>query len=61
MADIITELFLNEEERKAKCLNEIQLILRKYNCQMSPVFMINAQGIKGDVQILANAAIMPPK
>lgn len=52
MGDIITDLFLKEEERQRRCLEEIKTILAKYNCYMAPKVTISAKGFQGDVEIL---------
>lgn len=52
MADIILDLFVNEEERKKRCVEEVNAVLAKYKCMFNPSITISAQGIQASVHII---------
>jgi len=51
--ELLAEAQIADDKRCDDCMKEVQTVLRKYNCLMSPVFHITTKGIQGNVTIEA--------
>ena len=38
---------LNDNDRRIRCQEEIELVMKKYNCAINPVINLSGLGIKG--------------
>ena len=57
----MAERIIADQEKVAKCGQEIEAVLKKYNCMMDPIVSISrSEGIHFTLKIMPRPLIPPP-